>query len=160
MSLITPLPAASELEGILKHRPELLEKYRAFYLSFWNDGLIPRRILELCRRRIAHIQACSAELALKDPQTPLDAAEEEALAQGAFDRFTDAERAALDLAELMPNGVHFITDEQVHAAASALGHPVTVALLTALSFMDVNCRFKTVLGTAVAAGDLHGEILN
>lgn len=160
MSLITPQPAASDLEGILKHRPELLEKYRSFYLSFWNDGLIPRRILELCRRRVAHIQGCDAELGLRDTQNPLTPAEEAALSRGDFEGFTAAEQAALALAELLPNGVHFVTDEHVQQASAELGHPACVALLTALSFMDVNCRLKIVLGADVTSGDLHDNILN
>ncbi len=160
MSLITPQPAASELEGILKHRPELLEKYRTFYLSFWHDGLVPRRVLELCRRRVAHIQGCEAELALSDPQTRLSPAEETALAQGDFASFSAAEQSALVLAESMPNGVHYISDEEVKRAARELGEPACVALLTALSFMDVNCRLKIVLGADVAPGSLHDDILN
>ena len=61
MPLIKPLQAASELEGVLRHRPELLEKYRVFYQSFWQDGLVPRRVLELCRRRVAQAPARAAK---------------------------------------------------------------------------------------------------
>ena len=159
MSLIKPLAAASELEGVLGHRPELLQKYRTFYQSFWQDGLVPRRVLELCRRRIAHIQGCAAELAILDPQTPLTDDEERALARGEFTPFSASEQAALALAELIPNGVHFITDEQVRRAAAELGDAGCVALLTALSFMDVNCRLKLVLDTTVAAGELDDEYI-
>lgn len=154
MSLIKPLAAASELEGVLGHRPELLEKYRSFYQSFWQDGLVPRRVLELCRRRIAHIQSCAAELAIVDPQTPLTDDEERALARGEFTSFSAAEQAALAVAELMPNGVHFVTDQQVQRVAAELGNAGCVALLTALSFIDVNCRFKVILDTTVAAGEI------
>jgi hypothetical protein len=55
------------------------------------------------------------------------------------------------VAELIPNGVHFVSDEQVQQVAAELGPAGCVALLTALSFIDVNCRFKLVLDTAVAA---------
>ena len=151
MPLIKPLQAASELEGVLRHRPELLEKYRVFYQSFWQDGLVPRRVLELCRRRVAHIQGCAAELAIVDPQVPLSEDEEQALGRGELAQFDAAEQAALAVAELMPNGVHFVSDEQVQQVAAELGPAGCVALLTALSFIDVNCRLKLVLDTAVAA---------
>ena len=154
MTLVTALNADSKLEGVLRHRPELLEKYRTFYQSFWEDGLVPRRILELCRRRIAYIQGCAAELAVTDPQTILSEADEQALAQGELDVFETADRAALALAELMPNGVHLITDAQVEAASQALGHAGCVALLTALSFIDVNCRLKCVLEIDGTPGEI------
>ena len=159
MTFVTPQTAASDLEGILSHRPELLEKYRAFYIGFWRDGLVPRRVLELCRRRIAWIQDCTAELAISDAQVGLSPAEEDALRQGSFVDFDEAEQSALELAELLPHGVHFITDEMVERATGHFGKPGCVALLTALSFMDVNCRLKLVFGIPAESTDLSADAI-
>ena len=159
MSLIAAQAGPSELEGILSHRPELLEKYREFYLGFWKDGLVPRRVLEICRRRIAWIQGCEAELSITDAEVQLSDAQELALQQGRVDAFDAPEQAALALAELIPHGVHNITDDMVAAASSEFGHPGCVALLTALSFMDVNCRLKLVLDTPVRNAELSADLL-
>ncbi len=157
MSLIPPLPAASDLEGMLAHRPQLLHKYRAFYLGLWEQEWVPRRVLELCRRRIAAIHDCSAELALHDPAVELSAPEQAALVRGDFSRFSPAEQVALALSERIPHNVHGIADEQVRHAARLWGNPGCVTLLAALAFMDVNCRFKQVLGVSVALGPLDKE---
>lgn len=145
MPTIDALDAPSQLEGILAHRPELLAKYRTFYQSFWNDALVPRRTLELCRRRIAYIHDCAAELAVTDADVSLTEAEELALAHAQFDAFAPPEQAALVLAEFMPFSVHQISDSMVSAVAEVLGESGCVSLLTALSFFDVNCRMKLAL---------------
>ena len=151
MSLVDILPAATPMEGMLSHRPELLEKYRSFYQSFWQDGLVPRRTLELCRLRIAHIHSCAGELAVLDREVELRELECTALERGDFSVFTVAEQAALQLAELMPHAVHQISDDAVELASEHFGHPGCVALLTPLAFFDVSCRLKTVLEVPVQA---------
>jgi len=154
MVVVNPLKAASQLEGVLAHRPELLAKYRVFYQSLWTDGLVPGRVLELCRRRIAYIHDCAAELLITDPKILLSAEDEQALAHAEFGRFDAQEQAALALAELMPFGVHQIDDLAVAEVAAQLGHPGCVSLLTALSFFDVNCRLKIVMGIEPQVGEL------
>ena len=44
---------AGGLERVLGLRPDLLERYRAFYGALWDEGVLPARLLELCRLRIA-----------------------------------------------------------------------------------------------------------
>jgi hypothetical protein len=146
MSWIAPAPGGSPLEHVLGHRPELLVRYRAFYQALWRDGPVPRRVLALCRLRIAAIHGCEAEWLVRDPDAGIGDSELEALARGDFSAFAEAERAALGVAEQIPNAHHQIGDAEVAALERLLGAPAAVTLLTALAFFDVACRLKLVLG--------------
>ena len=148
MTWINRKDAATALESALAHRPELLERYRAFYGSFWEDGLVPRRTLELCRLRIAAIHDCQAEWLVRDPQAGVAPAELANLRSGSFTAFAPAEEAALQLAEQLPFAHHQITDAQVAAVKGALGEAGCVSLLTALAFFDVSCRLRLALDLA------------
>ena len=148
MSWITPKEATTALESALAHRPELLERYRAFYASFWEDGLVPRRMLELCRLRIAAIHDCEAEWLVRDPEAGLDPQALAELRAGSFAGFAAAEAIALQMAEQIPFAHHQISDEQVAAVKQALGEPGCVSLLTALAFFDVSCRLRLALDLA------------
>ena len=157
--LIEALPADSEFEGVLAHRPELQTRYRAFMQSVRGDGNVAPRTLELCRVRIAQIHGCDAELELTDAAAPLTAAEKEQLADGRLDGFTDGEQAALAVAEMMPYAHHQLDDATVRRADALLGHAGCVALLTALAFFDVNCRLKLTLGFDAADEQLSADHL-
>lgn len=152
MRLLEPLDAATPFEALLAHRPQLLERYRSFCISLWNDARVPRRTMELCRLRVAAIHGCRQEWALRDAAVALDAGELVDLEQGRFERFNADERAALVIAERMPYGHHQLEDAEVAALRHALGAPGAVALLTAIAFFDAGCRLKLVLevpGTAI-----------
>jgi alkylhydroperoxidase family enzyme len=153
MSWIAPAPGGSPLEHVLGHRPELLTGYRAFYQALWQDGPVPRRILALCRLRIAAIHGCEAEWQVRDPDAGIGDSELEALARGDFSAFVDTERAALAVAEQMPFAHHQIGDAEVAALERLLGAPAAVTLLTALAFFDVACRLKLVLDIEPARVD-------
>jgi alkylhydroperoxidase family enzyme len=159
MSLVDVLPAATPMEGILSHRPELLGKFRTFYQSFWRDELVPRRTLELCRLRIAYIHGCDAELAISDPQMELDDTSRDALRSGDIDGFPAHEQVALALAEVMPFTPHQVGDDLVAAAKDQLGNAGCVSLLTALAFFDVSCRLKIVLDLPVVNAQRDSETL-
>ena len=159
MALVEILPAESALEGALAHRPELLTRYRTFFQSFWQDELVPRRVLALCRLRIAYIHDCASEAAVDDPEAVLSDAERDALRAGNFEQFDAAEQAALQLAEHLPFDVHGIADEWVRAADGHFGHSGCVALLTALAFFDVTCRMKRVLDLPVQPQALSADHL-
>ncbi|MEM9620562.1 MAG: hypothetical protein AAF993_02865 [Pseudomonadota bacterium] len=157
--LIEGLPAGSQLEGVLAHRPELLERYRQFYLGLWQSGFVPVRTLELCRVRTAYIHGAEAELAIDHPDAPLDTATRESLAAGTLTSFAASEQVALELAEQMPFNHHGITDAQVHQAVSAFGEAGAVTLLTALAFFDVTCRLKLVWSLAVEPAQQQADLL-
>lgn len=154
MRLIEPLPAATPFEGVLAHRDALLQRYRAFQRTLWNETRVPVRTLELCRLRVAAIHDCAAELAVSTAGVVLAPAERAAVLAGDAGAcvacFTAAEQAALALAEAMPYRHHHIEDAEVARARSLLGNEGAVALLTAIAFFDVNCRLKLVLEVPAA----------
>jgi len=164
MAWIEAVEAATPFEGVLGQRPELLSRYRAFYRTLWDDGLVPRRLLELCRLRIAAIHGCRQEWLLRDPEAAVGESALAALERGDFAGFGPDERAVLAVAEQIPYAHHAITDEAVGALEGALGAPATVALLTAMAFFDVTCRLKLVfdvdaLPAALRAPPLWQEAL-
>lgn len=160
MSWITSVPAATPFEGVLGQRPELLQRYRAFYSTLWNDTRVPRRTLELCRRRVAAIHDCQQEWQLRDDAAPLNEVELHEIARGNFARFTAEEQAALAIAEQMPYGHHNISDEDVSRVRATLGAAGTVALLTAIAFFDVSCRLKLTFDIDARAIALDGGPLH
>lgn len=155
MSWITPLTTTSidtttsnvtSFDAVLGHRPELLQRYHAFYSTLWNDTRVPRRTLELCRLRIALIHDCAQEWQSRDVAVALTDAQLQSLREGAFDAFTPAEQCALVIAEQLPYAHHNVTDAEVEQARVELGNAGVVALLTALAFFDVACRLRLTLG--------------
>jgi alkylhydroperoxidase family enzyme len=145
VSWISGAPQPSTLDAVLGERQALAARYRRFYRSFWTEGLIRRRVLELTRLRIAAIHDCAPEWAQRDADVRLTDRELQALRQGDFLDFPEDEQSALGLAELMPFAHHQISDEQVADIDRRFGSPGAVTLLTALAFFDVNCRLKIVL---------------
>jgi alkylhydroperoxidase family enzyme len=146
MSWLGSVAAPTPFEAVLGHRPELRARYRAFYTTLFDPSRVPRRVLELCRLRVAAIHDCAAEWRIRDARVPLTDDELADLARAAFSRFDGVERAALEIAERMPYQQHAIDDAHVAAVQAALGPAGAVALLTALAFFDATCRLKLVLG--------------
>src|SRR5512137_1584226 len=144
MSWIAELDAPTRFEAVLRHRPELLARFRAFYRTFWSDGLVSPRVLELARLRIAAIHDCEAEWGVRDATVDLDAVALAALRAGRFADFAADEQAALAVAERIPFAHHQVTDGEVARLEEAFGAQGAVALLTALAFFDVVCRLKLV----------------
>jgi alkylhydroperoxidase family enzyme len=132
-------------EAWLAHRPELLALYKRFYATPWDDALLPPRLLELCRLRIAQLHDCTAELAVRDAASGVTDAEVADLpAWESSPRFSDAERAALAVAEKMPWAHHSIVDEEFAVLGRAFRQPEIVALTVALALFDANCRLRLV----------------
>lgn len=138
----------ASLDDLLAHRPELATKYRAFYASIKAAGLVPPRLLELCRLRVAAIHGCDGEWSQRDPAIELSAEEIETLRLGRFEGFAAAEQAALCVAERIPFQHHELTDAEVAALKAELGDAGCVSLINALVLFDVNCRLKLAFDLA------------
>ena len=160
MSWVAPADADSGLDAALRLRPELAERYRAFYASLWESGVVSRRILELCHLRVAAVHGCESEWQIRDSAVPLGARELEALRTGDVTVFAAAEQAALGLAEQLPHAHHQMSDAQVAAAKDALGDAGCVALLTALALFDAGCRWRLVLDVPARAVQLESPPLD
>ncbi len=160
MGWITETTASTPLEAVLGQRPELLKRYRAFCQTFWEDGLVPRRTLELCRLRIAAIHDCAQEWAIRDGQVALNNAEIAALKRGELTTFSASEQVALNIADQIPYQHHQITDAQITDADRELTTAGAVSLLTACAFFDVNCRLRIVLDIEERPAELSAPPLH
>ena len=157
------MPSAGDsppLEGLFAHRPELLSRYKAFYSALWDEGVVPRRVLELCRLRIAAIHECAAEWAVRTADVALSDPEAAALKRGGFAPFTASEQVALAIAEQFPFQHHAVSDGEVAAAAEAFDDEGAVALMVALAFFDVTCRWKLAFDLEERPVDLDAPPLH
>ena len=150
--------ANTEPDELLQLRPELEQRYRAFLHALWQEGQVPRRVLELCQIRIAAIHDCPPSWWPATPppgagQGAVDQATQTALRSGLNDGnralFSDAEAAALSVAEQIPHAHHAIVDGQIAELRSTYGNAGAVALITAMAFFDVNARLRLALGVDV-----------
>lgn len=136
----------SPFEDVLSLTPHILETYREFYGTLWDDHLVPADILELCRLRVAQLHVCESELAIRDHDSGVTEFQVEQLSRwqesGAF---SDSQRAALDYAELIPWQHHDVTDAMAEAVKAHLGEGGYVAFCFAVCFFDANCRLRQVL---------------
>ncbi len=127
----------AQFEAMLAEHPVLADKYRAFLASL-ESSPVPTRLLDLCRAQIQLIHGVTpAQLAPADRQK---------LVAGDVSGFTAEETAALVVAERIPYQHHQLLDEEVAAVKQHLGEAGTVTLLTALAFMDVQCRLDLTTG--------------
>lgn len=153
--LVTRPETASAFEDVLALRPDLLEGYRAFYGSLWDDELLPSRLLELCRLRIAALAGCEAEAAITHAGSGVTALEREVLARREIpDSTSDLERRALAIASKVPFEIHGLEDDGLAALREALGDDGLVALMVALPLFDANCRLRLVL----EVGPVYNEV--
>ena len=89
---------------MLNYRADLVPAFFDFYIPMRNDGLLPAKLKELVRLRIARLNTCRyclgslSPLAEKQGVTDIHIAELEHRPKGLF---TDQELAAFDLAEAL-----------------------------------------------------------
>jgi alkylhydroperoxidase family enzyme len=144
------------LDRVFGLRPDLYDRFRAFYAVFWTHQLVDPVVLELCRLRVAQLLGCESEQRVRyRPARDAGLTEEQvtqlpAWPQGAA--FTDPQRAALAFAEQFVLDPHGIDDEQRDAVIDHLGVPGLVALCQALAVFEGFSRFRTILGVAGPAG--------
>jgi hypothetical protein len=151
MSRLPAKDAKTPFESVLAHRPELLTRYRAFLSSLWSEGLVPRRILELCRLRVAAIHDCEQEWIIRDAEVALSQDQLDSLKSGQLEPFNAAEQAALVVAERMPYQHHQLTDGEVDAVKQTIGDAGCVSLLNAVALFDANCRLKLTFDVGAEA---------
>lgn len=122
--------SSNVLPRIWARRPELAQAQIALHRRFYDSSILPERLLELVRLRIASINQCEV---CQTSRKSADVSEEDiACLAGDDPRFTPAERAALAFAEAFavdhlgmgPYDIdrlrsHFTTDEIVEIAMFA-----------------------------------------
>jgi AhpD family alkylhydroperoxidase len=144
-----PVGDAPETVRALTLRPRLAMAVAA-YNDAVNDSALDWRLHELVRMRIAQINGCTVCLAWRSPQakdvglTPelLDNVADYATAPG----YTDAERVAIEYAELFCTDSTAITDELLARLAEHLDPGEIVDLTLCIGKYLANGRFMQVLG--------------
>ena len=157
-------PSLPAFESFLAQRPELLTLYKRFYGTHWDDNLLPRRVLELCRTRVAQLHDCQAELAIRDASAGVSESDYDAIADWEHSPcFSAPEKSALAIAEKMPWRHHDLEDSEYAELRNHFDEPQVVALTVALALFDANCRLRLVfeltpspaLSAPTASGPLH-----
>ena len=140
-----------DFDSLFALRPNLYQDYRKFAELFWQKQLLPARILEFCRLRVAGLHGCEAEL-MRRYRAPAAPAEEELTALGGWHgecRFSGLEKACLEIAELFAMDPHAIPDAPVALVREELGDAAVVALMEWLAICDGFCRFQLLLQAEV-----------
>jgi alkylhydroperoxidase family enzyme len=125
---------------LLEGRPELASRFGHFQAAFADQGLVPERLLDICRLRIDALHRLPAVAA-----TVLAADEAQRVRSGDFSLLSVTEVAALALAEQMTIDAHGVDAGQISELGRALGEPGVVTLLTAVALLDTNARMQRVL---------------
>lgn len=155
MSWLAQAPnAASPIEGYFGLRPELLDRYRRFYGTLWDEELLDPGLLEMVRLRIAQIHGSRAEMAVRHRSTGLSPEKIDALAQWrGSDLFDDRDRVLLAYAEQIPFAHQMISDEDAAAVRDVLGDAGYVAFSVAVAMFDALCRVRLTMELAESGGD-------
>jgi hypothetical protein len=141
----------ASIERRLAPAGALAAAYEALWESVWNQRCVPADIIELCRLRLAQLHGARAELSIRHPAA-LRAGFEEAKAAvllqpgpGVSQRFSAAERAALELAELHAMDPAMITDAVSDEVKRHFGEEGLVALIEAVGFIDGRIRLSLLV---------------
>lgn len=114
------------------HRPELAEAYVRFMAELRRPGLLPRRLVELVRLRVAFHNQCRSCMAVRYADGAADGVDEGLVCQlAAPDEapdLTDAERSALRFADRMATDHLSIDDAAVADLRAHFGEAEVVEL--------------------------------
>ncbi len=139
----------TSIDRVLSMRPDLAELWHRLDAELWTDPTADPVLLELCRIRVAQLHRAEGSAGHRTPAAVAAGLTDElveALPRWAVDdRFDEATRAALAVAELFVVDVHSVTDDQMAAVGEALGPSALTTFGTALAVWDGICRFERVL---------------
>jgi hypothetical protein len=126
-------------------KPELLTQYETFLAALEEPDGVPDRIVQMCGLRIAAMRGEVDAWLLGSAGVGLDTTDIESIRRGAYESLTDAEQAALRLADRISFQWHDLTDQEVEAVTAHFGEAGCVGLMTAIAFIDANHRLDSAL---------------
>src|SRR5690349_38112 len=113
--------------------------FNAMWDSLWQQSALPPVALELCRLRLAQMDAVERELMVRNAAVALPENKRAGLLAGDYLRdpqFSAGERAVLEFAEVYAQDPAAISDELADNVKIYFGDAGLVALVTALGFID------------------------
>ncbi|MFN0095202.1 MAG: carboxymuconolactone decarboxylase family protein [Dehalococcoidia bacterium] len=135
---------------LAQHAPGPLAAMRQQYAAVWSD--LDPRLAELCRQRVAMLQADAPANTATEAQG-VDAATLAALARWPDSPlFTEAEKACLAYTEMFVADVAGITEADTQPVLDALGGGGLYALTNALLVLDQQQRIALSLGRLFRTG--------
>jgi len=132
-------------------RPDLEAAWRDFATRFWEHGLVPQPVLELCRERLGRLHGgelpdlCDAMRAARAGRDPARFAALDRWWES--DAFDPVERACLRFTEQFALDPKGISDAEAAAVVAALGDAGTVAFVESLAILDGFSRFARLFET-------------
>ncbi len=134
---------------VLAHRPDIMKSFMAFYGPLQLEGLLSRKLVELVRFGIAHINQCSA---------CLSARYEDSFAQGltedmidalweadSSDLFTEREKAAIVFGQKMASDHYSVTDEDFERLYRSFSEKEVIELLMDIAmFIGIGRMYAVV----------------
>lgn len=153
---MTDILTSITLDAHLAKAGPAAESFSRLWASLWKQAYVPATTLELCRLTLARMHDDTAEIAATNPHLPSDAISADrrqvVLAGEALDHpaFSDAEKAALLLAEYYWIDPQSITDETAEAVKAHVGEAGLVFLIEALGSIDGRIRTARCLRDIVS----------
>lgn len=133
--------AGSDRDTTIAALPEIADKFKTLYGSFWNQPHIPGSTLELCRLRLAQLHSSDVDWQREDYS--IDRNKRDHLSQwNTNTAFDAAERACLEFTEIYAMDTQSISDEQAGAVKGHYGDAGLVALIEALGIFDGMTRLS------------------
>jgi alkylhydroperoxidase family enzyme len=137
----------SSINELLAPRPDLQSGVETFMGRLWRDRLVDPVMLELCRVRVAQLLGDPVGTSERTPGIDVDPALLSVVAGWPRDsRFSELERAALEVAELFVIDPHNVTDQHMATLAEFLDEAAVVAFITALGLFDGFTRLRLAVG--------------
>jgi len=141
--------------------PDLSSAYADAMGTCW--AIVDPVALELCRLRVATLQRCSSELAVRYEEAVvagLTEAKIDRLGQWPSDDvFTDDERACVEYAEQYAIDAHGVSERMVGELKTRLGDDTYRALQGAIALFDGFGHFRNALALASVDGNLDELVM-
>lgn len=135
---------------VLGPRPELAALYSEMVARLWSDSSLDRVTLELCRIRMATLLGDGEGVRERTPEA-MEAGLTEQLINsvGGWPQepaFSDAQKAALAVAEQFVIDVHGVSDEDFRRLREHFDSAACVAFAVAFGIFDGASRLRIALG--------------
>ena len=113
---LDPVPGVpGKFNGVMAWRPELMEGFFAFYAQLWTQGVLPMRVKDLARMKIARTVGCRIcqNTRFKVAEGHTTEGDYEDIDHVGDGSYTPAERAALTYVETFCVNAQMVTDDMV-----------------------------------------------